>query len=161
MVLWRALGGIMVEALEDGAAAIDSESIDVVSPVPLHNSRLRERGFNQSDLLAEVVAGAIGKPLKRLLEKTRPTLPQVDLPRQSRPANVRGAFEPRLQEVIAGQRILLIDDLFTTGVTLSECARMLRRADAAEVRAFTLARGIPQWRRPAADLAASGGQRVH
>jgi ComF family protein len=155
MVLWRPLGGLMVGALQNGASAIDVETIDVVSAVPLHESRLKERGFNQSELLAEAVAEAAGKPLKRLLGKTRATLPQVDLPRQSRSANVRGAFEPRLQEVIAGERILLIDDLFTTGATLSECARALRRAEAREVRAFTLARGIPQWRRAAAALAAS------
>jgi ComF family protein len=155
MVLWRPLGRLMVGALQNGAAALDIETIDVVSPVPLHESRLSERGFNQSELLAEAVAGAAGKPLKRLLVKTRATLPQVDLPRKSRPANVRDAFEPRLQEVIAGERILLIDDLFTTGATLSECARALRRAEAREVRAFTLARGIPQWRRAAAALAAS------
>jgi ComF family protein len=161
MVTWRPLGEIMVEALENGAAALDPDSIDVVSAVPLHEARLKERGFNQSELLAEAVADAIGKPLKWLLRKARPTMPQVDLPRRSRPANVRDAFQPRLQEVIAGQRVLLIDDLFTTGATLTECARVLRRADAAEVRAFTLARGIPQWRRAAADVAAAGGQRVN
>jgi ComF family protein len=150
MVVWRPLGRLMAESLSDGsAAALNPDSIDVVCAVPLHEARRRERGFNQSELLAEAVAEAIGRPLRRLLGKTRPTLPQVDLPRQSRPANVRGAFEPRLQEVIAGQRVLLIDDLFTTGVTVSECARVLRRAEAADVRAFTLARGIPQWRRPA------------
>ena len=145
-VLWRPLGGLMVEALEDGAADVDPETVDVVCPVPLHESRLRERGFNQSELLAEVVAEAIGKPLRPLLEKTRPTAPQVDLPAKSRGANVRGAFAARLEEVIAGQRVLLIDDLFTTGATLGECARALRRAGAEEVRVLTLARAVPAWR---------------
>jgi ComF family protein len=145
-VLWRPLGGLMVEALEEGAADVDPDTVDVVCPVPLHESRLRERGFNQSELLAEVVAEAIGKPVRRLLTKTRPTLPQVDLPAESRAANVRGAFAARLEEVIAGQRVLLIDDLFTTGATLGECARALRRAGAEEVRVLTLARAVPWWR---------------
>jgi ComF family protein len=150
MVMWRPLGSLMVEALANGCGALAPDTVDVVCAVPLHDSRLRERGFNQSELLAEAVADGIGKPLRGLLAKTRATLPQVDLPRQSRPANVRGAFEPRLEEVIAGQRILLIDDLFTTGATLSECARVLLRADAREVCAFTLARGLPPWRRAGA-----------
>jgi ComF family protein len=163
MVLWRPLGRLMAEALaHSGAEPIAPEAVDVVCAVPLHESRLKERGFNQSELLAEHVADAIGKPLKPLLQKTRPTLPQVDLPAPSRPANVRGAFEPRLQEVISGQRVLLIDDLFTTGATLSECARVLRRVEAADVRAFTLARRIPEWRRAAAATRdTSRGERVH
>jgi ComF family protein len=155
MVLWRPLGKIMVEALEEAAgAALDSGSVDVVCAVPLHESRLRERGFNQSELLAEHVADAMGKPLQRLLDRTRPTLPQVDLPVESRAANVRGAFAPRLTEVMEGRRVLLIDDLFTTGATLAECARALRRGGAEEVRVFTLARPLPGWRRPAGDARA-------
>jgi hypoxanthine-guanine phosphoribosyltransferase len=62
---------------------------------------------------------------------------------------VRDAFAPRLEEVIAGRRVLLIDDLFTTGATMLECARSLRRAEAEEVRVFTLARAVPRWRLPA------------
>jgi ComF family protein len=148
MVLWRPLGGLMVEALHTGAAsALDPGSADVVCAVPLHESRLEQRGFNQSALIAEVVADSIGRPLSPLLERTRSTLPQVDLPAQSRAANVRGAFQGRLQEVIEDKRVLLIDDLYTTGATLAECARVLRRAGAAEVRAFTLARALPRWRR--------------
>jgi len=155
MVLWRPLGRLMVEALESGPAGdLDPETIDVVCPVPLHESRLRERGFNQSELLAEVVAEAIERPLRPLLEKTRPTAPQVDLPAESRGANVRGAFAANLHQVIKGQRVLLIDDLFTTGATLGECARALRRAEVEEVRIFTLARPVPSWRTPARDARA-------
>jgi ComF family protein len=146
MVLWRPLGRLMAEALGNGASAVDADTVDVVCPVPLHPSRLRERGFNQSELLGEVIAGEFGKPIKLLLERTRPTLPQVGLPAQSRAANVRDAFGPRFQEVIAGQRVLLVDDLFTTGATLAECARVLRRAGAADVRVLTLARPLPRWR---------------
>ncbi len=146
MALWRPLGRLMVEALEDGAGAVDPETVDVVCAVPLHESRLRERGFNQSELIAEVVAERIEKPLKRLLRRMRPTLPQVDLPAESRAANVRGAFEADLHEVIEGKTVLVIDDLFTTGATMIECARALRRAGAQEVRVLTLARPMPRWR---------------
>jgi ComF family protein len=151
MVLWRPLGRLMAESLGNGASAIDPDTVDVICPVPLHLSRLRERGFNQSELLGEVIAEEFGKPIKLLLERTRPTLPQVDLPAQSRAANVRDAFGPHLREVIAGQRVLLVDDLFTTGATLAECARVLRRAGAADVRVLTLARPLPRWRQVRAD----------
>jgi ComF family protein len=155
MVLAEPLGRVMVAALHGSAAALDPETIDVVCAVPLHPSHLRERGFNQSELLAAQVAAALGKPLRPLLEHTRPTLPQVDLPVQSRAANVRDAFAPNLREVIQGQRALLIDDLFTTGATITECARALRRAEVGELRVFTLARPLPLWRRPGADIRAA------
>jgi len=161
MVLARPLGEMMVAAISGGGAAdLEPETIDVVCPVPLHGARLRERGFNQSDLLAEAVAEGIGKPLRRLLVRTRPTLPQVDLPAESRATNVRGAFAPDLHEVIQGKRVLLIDDLFTTGATMAECARMLRRAGAEEVRVYTLARPAPRWRLASveAPLATAVGQ---
>ena len=151
MVLGKALGGIMVEAQQATAGKdLDCATVDVVCSVPLHHSRLRDRGFNQSELLAEAVAQAIERPLRPLLERTRPTLPQVALPAASRAQNVRDAFAPRLEEVIAGQRVLLVDDLFTTGATLLECARALHRGDAEEVRVFTLARALPWWRFAAA-----------
>lgn len=147
MALGRPLGRVMVEALSDGAAeGLEPGGVDVVCPVPLHESRLRERGFNQSELLAEAVAGAIGKPVRRLLTKTRPTLPQVDLPAESRARNVHDAFAADLREVIEGRVVLLVDDLYTTGATLRECARVLKRAGAEEVRVFTLARPAPRWR---------------
>jgi len=146
MALWRPLGRFMAASLESPAASLEAGSVDVVCPVPLHESRERERGFNQSELLAEVVAEATGKPLRRLLVRTRPTLPQVDLPAKSRAANVRGAFSADLHEVIDGQVVLLIDDLFTTGATMTECARALRRAGAREARVLTLARPLPRWK---------------
>jgi len=146
MALWRPLGEIMLAAVNDPESSLDIKAVDVICAVPLHESRERERGFNQSELLAEVVAEATGKPLKRLLIRTRPTLPQVDLPARSRAANVRGAFAADLHEVIDGQAVLLIDDLFTTGATMTECARTLRRVGAAEVLVLTLARPLPRWR---------------
>lgn len=159
MVLAAPLAGLMAESLQRPPVAdLDPASMDVLCPVPLHRTRLRERGFNQSELLAEELAAALGKPMRHLLERTRATLPQVDLPAASRAANVRDAFAPRLTEVIQNQRVLLIDDLYTTGATLSECARVLRQAEAAEVRVFTLARPLPPWLRPAADIREAAAQ---
>jgi ComF family protein len=160
LVLARPLGALMVDTLRDGPASdLHPETVDVVCAVPLHESRRRERGFNQSEVLAEAVGEAIGKPLRPLLERTRPTLPQVDLPAASRVANVRGAFAPRLQEVISGRRVLLIDDLFTTGATLRECARVVRRAGAEEVRILALARPVPGWRLAASQARAISRER--
>jgi len=156
VVLARPLGRIMLEALSGSAADLHVRWVDVICPVPLHLLRFKERGFNQSELLAGEVAAAFGRPLRPLLERTRPTAPQVDLPAPSRAANVHGAFAPRLVEVIKGKRVLLVDDLYTTGATLSECARVLRRAGAAEVRVFTLARPLPRWRQPAGAPGAEG-----
>ena len=158
MVLAQPLGELMADAISGGGAVdLDPETIDVVCPVPLHGARLRERGFNQSDLLAEAVAEGIGRPLRRLLVRTRPTLPQVGLPAESRPTNVRGAFEADLHEVIEAKRVLLIDDLFTTGATMAECARMLRRAGAEEVRVYTLARPLPRWRLASVEASSAAG----
>jgi ComF family protein len=156
LVLADPLGKIMADALASGPAAdLDPATADVICPVPLHELRLRERGFNQSELLAESVAAMLGKPLRPLLERTRPTAPQVDIPAESRAANVRDAFAARPTEVTAGRRVLLVDDLYTTGATLTECARALNRAEAAEVRVFTLARALPRWRVGARPLPSS------
>jgi ComF family protein len=148
IVLARPLGGIMVEALSGAAGDLDPPTIGVICPVPLHSSRQRERGFNQSQLLAEEISLAIGKPVSDLLDRVRPTAPQVDLPARARAENVRKAFAAKENAGIAGQTVLLIDDLFTTGATLIESGRALRAAGAAEVRVFTLARPLPRWRVP-------------
>jgi ComF family protein len=148
IVLARPLGDIMIEALSGAAGDIDPPTVDVICPVPLHSSRQRERGFNQSQLLAEEISGVIGKPVSTLLERVRPTAPQVDLPARARAQNVRRAFAAKEDAGIAGRAVLLIDDLFTTGATLTECSRALRTAGAADVRVFTLARPLPRWRQP-------------
>ena len=113
-------------------------------PVPLHASRLRARGFNQSALLARELSLACGVPTLELLQRTRPTPPQVGLARKERQHNVRGAFatDAYLWEKhrVKGARILLIDDVFTTGATLGECAQTLQKAGAAAIGALTIAR---------------------
>jgi ComF family protein len=114
---------------------------DIVVPVPLHPSRLRHRGFNQSLLLADAVSGEMGVPLDYIaLERVRPTRPQVELTPDERKANIRGAFAVRRPERIEDKTVLLVDDVFTTGATVSECARVLRKAGANEVVVATLSR---------------------
>lgn len=114
---------------------------EVIVPVPLHRSRLRQRGFNQAILLGEVMARAWSLPLLRdSLRRVRPTAPQVSLSADERRENVRGAFALASPAVVAGRRVLLVDDVFTTGSTLAECARVLKRGGAAAVAAVTVGR---------------------
>jgi ComF family protein len=115
--------------------------VDAILPVPLHPTRLRAREFNQSLLLAERLGRHLGKPvLATALARVLPTNPQTTLTRQERRRNLRRAFTLFRPEAIAERRILLVDDVFTTGTTLDECARVLRKAGAASVCALTLAR---------------------
>lgn len=105
---------------------------DCVVPVPLYPGRQRKRGYNQSELLARRLARDTGIPLERgLLARLRDTPSQTALHPGDRARNVRGAF--RAQGSALGRRILLVDDVCTTGATLSECARVLRAAGAAGV----------------------------
>lgn len=114
-------------------------SVDVVVPVPIHPHRLVERGYNQSALLAAPIARALSVAFApRALERVHDTTRQASLDRRARLENVVGAFAAiaRLQ----GARVLLVDDVRTTGATLASCAAALRDAGAREVRAFVLAR---------------------
>lgn len=114
---------------------------DVILPVPLHRSRLRERGFNQAALLARLLSAEIDLPVgEDWLVRTRATPPQVELDASERRKNVVGAFQCRNGEAVAGCRVLLIDDVCTTGATLESCSLALRQAGAESVWAFTLAR---------------------
>jgi ComF family protein len=117
----------------------DYPPLDGVVPVPLSNSGLRERGFNQSLLIARVIASRRGAPLMaRLLYKKKETPPQVSLSRRARLENLRGAFGVRGK--LRGERLLLVDDVITTGATAAECAKALRKAGAGEVYVASLAR---------------------
>jgi len=114
---------------------------DVIVPVPLHRSRLRERGYNQATLLAQALGAEIGLPVRKdWLVRTRVTPPQVGLDVSERKMNVAGAFHCRDGDAVAGCRGLLIDDVCTTGATLESCSLALRQAGARSVWAFTLAR---------------------
>ncbi|MGA7562696.1 MAG: ComF family protein [Desulfobaccales bacterium] len=113
-------------------------SADLLVPVPLHPRRLKARGFNQSWLLARGFKGAaLGR---EVLTRVRYTVPQVGLKPKERRANVRAAFSVSRPEEVQGKNVLLIDDLYTTGSTVKECALALRRAGAARVEVLTVAR---------------------
>ncbi|MGA9800895.1 MAG: ComF family protein [Terriglobales bacterium] len=140
------LGRMMAESIS-GLAPYWSGRDVLVVPVPLHRKKLRQRGFNQSELIAQhalKLGSADAKMIlhPRILERRRETQSQIGLTRHQRRENLRGAFTVARPEEIAGREILLVDDVFTTGTTASECARVLRRAGASKVFVATVARTL-------------------
>lgn len=116
-------------------------SIDAVVPVPLHPVRYRERGFNQSEMLAQGMSKHTGIPvLPNAIKRIRQTEQQAKFDRQARMANVSGAFSVQHPESLSGLCIALVDDVMTTGSTLNECAKCLLDAGAIEVIAFSVVR---------------------
>ena len=136
--LRHVIAGWLCAALDD--PRLRGRAFDCIAPVPLHPARQRERGFNQAELLGQLVAARTGVPLRRLLERTRYTTTQTAFDRAERMKNLRNAFHLRKKADVRGLRVLLIDDVLTTGSTLSACARVLRRAGASSVYAATAAR---------------------
>jgi ComF family protein len=116
------------------------QRFDVIVPMPLHWRRKWQRGFNQSELLAREIAGRWNVPVRNVVRRKRATTPQAGLTSAQRRKNVQGAFEAKYKARLDGQRVLLIDDVLTTGATASACARVLKRAGAARVSLLTLAR---------------------
>ncbi|PIU68608.1 MAG: ComF family protein [Armatimonadetes bacterium CG07_land_8_20_14_0_80_40_9] len=117
------------------------QEIDCLVPVPLHPSRLRERGFNQSELLAEVIRKDLGIPLLNdTLLRIKATQSQTKLSREERIKNVKGAFAIIDADSFSNKTILLIDDMFTTGETINECAKALKEAKVKKIAVLTLAR---------------------
>jgi len=122
---------------------IDAASLDAIVPVPLHWRRFRYRGFNQAIALARPIRREFGLPIiTHVLRRTRHTVPQVNLGLKERLTNIKGAFGVRQAGRIEGKHLLLVDDVYTTGATINECARVLKRAGAASVTAFTLTRPL-------------------
>lgn len=116
---------------------------DIVIPVPLHSKRLRERGFNQAALIARPLARKMGCAYDvSVLKRSREVGPQVGRELKDRLKAVKGIFEVTDQEKIKGKRVLLIDDVITTGSTVNECARVLKKAGVSLVDVLTIARTI-------------------
>ncbi len=114
---------------------------ELIVPVPLHPKRLRARGFNQALVLARFLFPEPGRAIvPDLLQRTRWTEPQVGLSGRERRRNLAGAFAVPRPERVCGRRVLLVDDVFTTGTTLNECAKVLKAQGAVQVEALTLAR---------------------
>ncbi len=139
VMLRRPLGLLAAPHLDHFVAGFGA---DLILPVPLHVKRLRQRGFNQALLVAEIFSRRWGIPLSRTdLRRTRWTEPQVTLSAAERAENVRGAFSLAKPAELAGKRVLLVDDVYTTGSTVKECSRVLREGGAVTA-VLTLARGV-------------------
>jgi ComF family protein len=139
------LGRMLAEAI--ASLEPDFPADVAVIPVPLHRTKLRQRGFNQADLIARA-ALKIRPQADRLrlcagaLERKRETTSQTGLTSHQRRENLRGAFEVAQPEAVKAREVLVVDDVFTTGATVSECARVLRRAGATKVWVATVARTL-------------------
>jgi competence protein ComFC len=133
------LAEYLVESMQD--ARILSQPADCIVPVPLHPTRLRERGFNQAEALAEAAFKRGGIPILRCIQRKRYTQTQTRFDRSERMLNLRNSFAMRKNSDVRGKHLVLLDDILTTGSTLHECALVLREAGAESVRAITVARG--------------------
>ena len=129
--------------LREAVPALDPHEWDSIVPVPLHSVKQREREFNQSELLARRLMAATGIPCRpKLLRRILPTATQTLLSREKRASNMKGAFAVPDGIRLEKQRIIVLDDVFTTGATTNACARALRGAGATDVCVWTVARGL-------------------
>ena len=134
--LVKVFASLMQGSLDD----LNCASIDLVMPIPLHRRRLTERGFNQSLLLARMLAKKAGVAIDyKSLKRVRHTTPQVELSAKERTTNVKDAFELSGSLQLKAKTVLIVDDVYTTGSTIRECAKILKKAGARVV-ALTLAR---------------------
>lgn len=142
------LGGLMLNAY---MRYWDRQKVDLILPVPLHTLKFRKRGFNQSYLLirrwksisAPMVAEVAGIPvITDVLIRSKATVSQTGLGRQQRLKNIKGAFRVKTPEKVIAKKVLLVDDVYTTGATVNECARELLKAGAERVDVLTVARAL-------------------
>ena len=138
--LRRPLSAWLADAWETDPRLRDGPPVAALVPVPLHPRRRRERGFNQAESLCRLLGKRTGLPTWNALRRVRFTEPQARLGRDERLENLRGAFATARRRPVSGAHLLLVDDVFTTGTTVDECARTLRQAGAASVRVLTVAR---------------------
>ncbi len=135
------LGVLMVKYISQ-SPTFNVKEVDLIIPVPLHRRRMRQRGFNQSSLLAGVLSKYFGIAVVEALERMKNTKPQFDLPKTERFKNITGAFKVTNSKAIYKKRILLLDDIYTTGATIAECSKALKIAGAKRVEVLTLSRAI-------------------
>ncbi len=137
------LAGLVAKRLAAGPLWLRPDRLDLLVPVPLHPARERERGYNQAAVLAAALAPALGITYTtQLLHRQRATRPQVGLGMAARLTNVAAAFTASGD--LRGKRVLLFDDVYTTGATLRDCARALYAAGVSRVYALTVARALAQ-----------------
>lgn len=140
------LGRMLAEAISKLEALLPSSEIAVI-PVPLYRAKRRRRGFNQAELIARAALKDLASPHRfrlcpRALERRRETISQVGLTSHQRRANLRGAFVVAEPQNVKDKEVLLVDDVYTTGATVSECTRVLLRAGASKVYVATVARTL-------------------
>lgn len=134
--------GLWIDGTTESDDLFGVGDLEALVPVPLHWTRRLRRGYNQAELLAERLSQRFGRPVVTALRRVRATRPQVGLDPVERRRNVAEAFEAVHKQVVQGGYYLLIDDVYTTGATLRECARTLRAAGAGRVAALTAARPL-------------------
>jgi ComF family protein len=142
----QVLGRMLGQAIHELAPDFGSAPV-VLLPVPLHREKRRQRGFNQSEIIAREALKLSPSKDRMILNadmllRRRPTQSQIGLTRHQRRENIRGAFVVAKPADVSGREFLLVDDVFTTGTTVSECARILRRAGASNVWVATVARTL-------------------
>ena len=140
------LGRMLAEAIESLESKFPDDIVTVV-PVPLHRAKRRERGFNQAEVIARAAlklhpAHGRLQMCDAVLQRKRETLSQTGLTSHQRRENMRGAFVVTRPDAVKGRPVLIVDDVYTTGTTVSECARVLRRAGATKIWVATVARTL-------------------
>jgi len=145
----RPAAKVLGRMLADAAGTLEMSGDVVVIPVPLHASKLRQRGFNQSELIASEAVRHLRNSANAhfamevaAMKRRRDTPSQVGMTREARAENLRGAFGVTSRALVRDKQVLLVDDVLTTGATVSECTRVLRRAGAQRVWVATVARAV-------------------
>jgi ComF family protein len=145
----RPAASVLGRMLAEAAASLELHGEVTVIPVPLHGSKLKQRGFNQSDLIARAAVpllqqqGSATYTLESVaMRRRRETPSQVGMSRSERAENLRGAFAVTVPAMVRDKQVLLVDDVLTTGATVNECTRVLKRAGASRVWVATVARAV-------------------
>lgn len=114
---------------------------DVIIPAPISDKRMKNRGYNQSELIAKEIANSLGKDMvTNVLYKTKNILPQSSLNREEREANIEGAYDIKNKKLLLDKNVLLVDDIYTTGSTANECAKVLKQANTTKIGILTIAK---------------------
>lgn len=131
-------------ALQSSKKLASLYEIDVIVPIPLSRLRQRERGFNQAEIIAKLIARSIGLPIDihSLTRRLHTPMHRIGMDKKARELTVKNAFSITRPKLIGGKNILLVDDVFTSGATASACAKVLKKHGAASVNVFTLARAV-------------------
>jgi ComF family protein len=139
----EALGGLFLHYLERHKTIFAAFDRPLILPIPLYKKRRLSRGFNQADKLAEIISKFFRYERAEILVRTKQTIPQSELEGEERQKNMAGVFSllPGAKEKISGRAVILVDDIYTSGATMNECAKLLKAAGAKEVWGVTLARG--------------------